>query len=263
MIIRKSLNSSFTEEQITLIKRKQKRYRFYFALLFKYYEVHGDFFKSIPSLSGSLMSNICRKIFVRRKIITPGAKWIEVSKKEIREYFSIVPLNSYILEDLKSHLYEIISCEGIFDYERLEERGVSYLGLRRVDKFSLRSLSRLIRSVVYHYDKSFFSNLCKEVTSEQKSLLDSLLILDNDMYEITKLKRWVEAKSVDSIKLESEKLSFLNRIISPEIIMTLSYKQLRRYYRIIYNRSPSRIKDMEEDQKYSLLLIFVMLGKEK
>ena len=62
------LNSKFTEGQIALIAIKNLKYRLFYASYFKYYEKYSKFFENLLKFSGSLITNLSKKLNVSRKI---------------------------------------------------------------------------------------------------------------------------------------------------------------------------------------------------
>ena len=85
----KYLNSNFTIEQINLIMKKQKEYRMFYALYFKHYEIKVKFFGDFPKFSGSLVTNISKKLQINRKIIFPSERVRYIYQQEIKKYFDI------------------------------------------------------------------------------------------------------------------------------------------------------------------------------
>ena len=66
----KRLNSNFANSQLEIIFSKDKRFRLYCGILFKYYEVHNTFFQETPKLSKSLLKNITRKLRLEKKVLS-------------------------------------------------------------------------------------------------------------------------------------------------------------------------------------------------
>lgn len=124
------LNSKFTQDQIVLINSKNKGYRLFYALFFKYYEIHSEFFINLPKFSGSLITNISNNLKLSRKIAIPSESILGQYRKEIRNYFGI---NKELCEKLvRNSVRKYLSTHSSFkvDIEQVE----IYLKKNRIER---------------------------------------------------------------------------------------------------------------------------------
>lgn len=257
----KRLNSNFTDAQLQIIFSKSKRFRLYCAILFKYYEVHNAFFQETPKISGSLLKNITSKLHLENSNIEiPSGRAINEYKANIRGYFNVSTSKKHKVA-LTAYLKNIITAEGIFEYDTLRERAVIFLNNHNIKSISSSSLNRTIKGTLYKYEQELFTSIVDDLDIETKAYLDGLLIMRDGMSWMNTITRWMIGIKVEEIELETEKLKFLKLLNYPSILTKLTPKHLKRYYRNIISKYPSAIKEMPETNKYALLVIFCFVKK--
>ncbi len=257
----KRLNSNFTDAQLKIIFSKGKRFRLYCVILFKYYEVHNAFFQETPKISGSLLKNITSKLHLENSNIEiPSERAINEYKANIRVYFNVSTSKRHKVA-LTAYLKNIITSEGIFEYDTLRERAVIFLNNHNIKSISSSSLNRTIKGTLYKYEQELFTSIVDDLDIETKAYLDGLLIMRDGMSWMNTITRWMRGIKVEEIELETEKLKFLKLLNYPPILTKLTPKHLKRYYRNIISKYPSAIKEMPETNKYALLVIFCFVKK--
>lgn len=261
----KRLNSQFTDLQYKLISSTQKKFRLYYAIMLKYYESHHKFLDGLPKISGSLLTNIAIKLDLETTSITiPSARAVRNYKIKILQHFNISPVKKTDKTDridLQLHLKNIISCEGIFEYEVLREYAQDFIVEHDIASIKGSSISRIVKSTIFQYEKDLFHNIVDGLDIETKAYLDELLIITDGMSKMNHLMRWVRGTTIESIKSETAKLRSLKLLEYPEVVTTLTAKHLKRYYRNIVNKYPSTIKEMPDASKYAQLIIFCFMRK--
>lgn len=261
----KRLNSKFTDSQYKLISSTQKKFRLYYAIMLKYYESHNKFLDGLPKISGSLLTNIAIKLDLETTSITiPSSRAVRNYKIRILQHFNISAVKKTDKTDridLQLHLKNIISCEGIFEYEVLQEYAQAFIVKQGISSIKESSISRIVKSTIYQYERDLFQTIVDSLGIETKAYLDELLIITDGMSKMNHLMRWVRGTTIESIKSETEKLRFLKLLKYPEIVTTLTSKHLKRYYRNIVNKYPSTIKEMPNASKYAQLIIFCFMRK--
>jgi hypothetical protein len=239
----KRLNSKFTDLQYKLISSTQKKFRLYYALTLKYYESHYKFFDGLPKISGSLLTNIAVKLDLETTSITiPSARAIRNYRIKILQHFNVTAVRKTDKSDricLQLHLKSVISCGGIFEYEVLKEHAQDFIVAHDISSISGSSISRIVKSTIYQYEKDLFRTIVDSLDIETKSYLDELLIITDGMSKMNHLMRWPRGTTIESIKSETEKLRFLKLLKYPEVVTSLTAKHLKRYYRNIVNKYPS------------------------
>lgn len=257
----KRLNSKFTESQLQIIFARDKKFRLYCAILLKYYEAHSIFFKELPKISGSLLKNITKKLNLENgNIIVPSERAIKDYKVKIKRYFRSLGSKDHKIR-LKLHLKNIISSEGIFEYDILKEQALEFLNNQNIKSLSSSSINRTIKTVLYQYEKELFNSIVDSLDDETKAYLDGLLIMHEGMSWMNHITRWMRGAKVKDIKLETEKLKFLKLLKYPTILTNLAPKYLKFHYRNIVSKYPSAIKDMSDVNKYTHLIIFCFVKK--
>jgi hypothetical protein len=233
--------------------------------MLKYYESHYKFFDGLPKISGSLLTNIAIKLDLETTSITiPSARAIRNYKTKIIQHFNIAPVKKIDKTNrinLQLHLKNVINCEGIFEYEVLQEHAQNFIVEHDISSISQSSMKRIVKSTIYQYEKDLFQSIVDALDIETKAHLDQLLIITDGMSKMNHLVRWVRGTTIESIKSETEKLKFLKLLKYPNIVTTLTTKHLKRYYRNIVNKYPSSIKEMPNASKYAHLIIFCFMRK--
>ena len=244
------LNSKFTEDPIVLINSKNKKYRLFYALFFKYYEIHSEFFIKLPKFSGSLITNISNNLKLSRKIAIPSGSILGKYRKEIRNYFGV---NKESCEKLMcNYVRNYLSTNSSFkvDIEQVE----THLKKNRIER--PHHLEQIISKSVKKYEGEVFNEMFHSLTSETKAYLNGLLIMENNNSIMSWIKSWLQGISLKSILAESEKLKHLKNIELSQIVNKIPIKQQRRYYRNICTKYPNAIKQMPQISKYVLLALF-------
>jgi len=109
------LNSKFNKEQLSLIVSKSRKYRIFYALLFKYYEINTEFFTELPKFSGSLITNFTKILNVSRLISIPSESVLNAYRLEIRDYFGS---NKSLVEELvQNYIFNILPTQSSFDID--------------------------------------------------------------------------------------------------------------------------------------------------
>ena len=257
----KRLNSNFADSQLEIIFSKDKRFRLYCGILFKYYEVHNTFFQETPKISKSLLKNITRKLRLENNHVEiPSERAINDYKANIRKYFNVPSSKKYKIK-LTSYLKDIIAEEGVFEYDALRERAIAFINKHNIKSISSSSLNRTIKGSLSKYEQELFTSIAKDLDTETKAYLDGLLITHDGMSWMNNMTRWMRGIKVEEVELETEKLKFLKLLNYPPILTKLPSKHLKRYYRNIISKYPSAIKEMPEINKYALLIIFCFVRK--
>lgn len=149
----KRLNSKFTDSQYKLIFSTQKKFRLYYAIMLKYYESHHKFLDGLPKISGSLSTNIAIKLDLETTSITiPSARAVRNYKIKILQHFNTSPIKKTDKTDridLQLHLKNIISCEGIFEYEVLREYVQDFIVEHDISSIKGSSVSRIVKSTIF------------------------------------------------------------------------------------------------------------------
>ena len=255
---RKKINA----EEFLLINEKPEKYRLYFTLLLYQYEAYGEFLGVNHLSVNQDVRYLSKKLGVQSNLFVPSIRSTMYYKEQIRNHFSTSRF-SELERDLSSYLLHIIKSEGIYDLERLKSYATSYLSMKRLEKAREFSLVRLIKSLLHRYDKDIFSCIFSCLSSKDLSLLDGLLVTEGGISKIVMLKNWSHSDSVQSIRAETEKLSFLKKLNYPSTLSSLSIRHLKRYYRRVSCLYPSAITKMEDSQMYSLLLIFCYVRRSE
>ena len=205
---------------------------------------------------------LSRKLGTKVKFFVPSTRSIMHYREQIRKHFSIFRFSD-LEQELSSYLLHIIKSEGVYNFDKLKCYGTSYLAKRRLEKIPDYSLMRLIKGLLYQYDRELFDEIFTCLSQEDISLLDELLVIEGGISKMTRMKNWAHGCSVKSIKGESEKLSFLKKLNYPDILSSLSARHVRRHYRRVYNLYPSDLDNMEKSQRYALLLVFCYVRRSE
>ncbi len=142
------LNSELSDEQLFLIGGKNTKYRMYYALLFKYYEINKVFFKKTPQFSGSLITSFANKLEIPRTISEPSSNILSRYYQEIRNYFGTSRFSAKHQEFIRNYIFDILPTETSFDAELLYEKVVKYLAQNKIEYSRDSSLRSLVDSTV-------------------------------------------------------------------------------------------------------------------
>lgn len=89
------LNSHLSDDFLaTLIHEKKNKYKLFYALYFKYYELNNAFFVDLPRFSRSLITALAKKIGISTAINIPSQKALSNYRQEIRRYLDTCILSA-------------------------------------------------------------------------------------------------------------------------------------------------------------------------
>ena len=249
------LNSKFNKEQFSMITDKARKYRLFYALLFKYYEIHSEFFNDTPQFSGSLMTNLSKLLEVPRNLFTPSKSVLSKYKQEIRNYFGINKSKNEQL--IKNYIFELLSASSSFEVNKQQVE--QHIKRNKIEK--PRFLDRIIADAVSQYENDLFAKIDSLLSTESRAYLDGLLIMENNNSVMSFIKSWPQGISIKAILTEIEKLKHLKLIELPDILDRIPTKQLKKYYRNICTKYPSAIRQMPDKSKYVFLSVFCFVRK--
>lgn len=250
-------NSKFSQDQMLLINKKKRKYRLFYSLLLKYYEIHTDFFKKTPKFSGSLITNITKSLNLPRTISTPSTATFAKYKLEIRDYFGADKKMSETL--VTQYILEILPIRRSFDIDVKEIE--DYLKKNKIPQ--IKYLDRVVAKVIKEYEDSLFNKIYDSLDYESMAYLDGLLMIEQQNSVMAHIKSWPQGISLKSVLSEAEKLRHLQLIKLPEILNSIPLKQLKKYYRNVCTKYPSAIKVMPEKSKYILLSVFCFVRRRE
>lgn len=163
------LNSKFNQEQLSLIFSKSRKYRIFYALLFKYYEINTEFFTELPKFSGSLITNFTKVLNVSRLISVPSESVLNVYRLKIRDYFGS---NKSLDEELvQNYIFNILPTKSSFDIDT--NNVINYLKKNKIEP--IHSLDRIIKSSINKYETNLFNKILALLDYETMAYLDGLL----------------------------------------------------------------------------------------
>lgn len=166
-------NSKFLSDQIFIINKRPRKYRLFYALLFKYYEINTEFFDETPRFSGSLITNIAKLFGVPRTISTPSKSVLAKYYSEIREYFGFH--KKYSEEFVRKYVFETLPMQQTFDINI--EKVITHLKHNKIE--TIRSLDKVIDRSIKEYENILFTQIHDLLNDESKAYLDGLLITEN------------------------------------------------------------------------------------
>lgn len=239
-----------------MINAKNKEYRLYYALLFKYYELHSNFFACLPSFSNNLIGALSDKFNVSYKIVAPSNKSLTAYKKEIRAYYQISVATAEDEESIKNFILQLLPSQSVFNIEFLKDRITAYLIENKIEKINNQSLERIIKSAIYNYEQNLFTIISDSMCSKTKAYLDGLMLQFDQNSMMAFIRSWVNGISLETILTEAEKLKHLQCLKLPKLLEDIPHRQIKRYYRDISTKYPSAIKAMPELHRYAFLAIF-------
>ena len=259
----KRLNSSFSTEQIKMINSKNKKYRLYYALMFKYYEINNSFFEQVPKCSHNLVSVLMDKFNISSKLAVPSNKPISIYKKEIRSYFQISVATVEDEECIKNFIIQLLPSQNVFNIEFLKERVRLYLIDNKIEQISAAYAERIIKSVIYNYEQQLFARISDSLCDKTRAYLDGLMLFHDQNSIMAFIKSWVNGISLQTILIEADKLAHLQCFKLPQLLEDIPDRQIKRYYRDISTKYPYAIKTMPEEHRYAFLSIFCFVRQRE
>ena len=218
-------NSKFSEQQLSLINEKQGKYRLFYALLFKYYEINTEFFESVPKFSGSLITNIAKLLNIPRTISIPAKSTLGKYQFEIKSYFGSNKKHSEEL--VRQYVLEILPAQRSFDIDT--EEVADYLKKNKMPP--VMHLDRLVSRVIKEYEDILFSKICDGLNSESKAYLDGLLMMEQQNSVMAYVKSWPQGISLKSILGEADKLRHLKYGNLADIMSKpINWEVIEKYY---------------------------------
>ena len=254
----------FQEDQLNLIKTKNRKNQLYFAVQLKYYETHLTFCEDISSISTHTLSKISEKLGISSKIRHLSLKTITTYRYEIRAYFQSHKISTQEQAILTDWLLKEVFPHESLNMDQLKEKTFLFMKTQKIEKISDSALERLLRSVLYQYEEDLFKNISIDLDFQTKAYLDGLLLFTpQKISRLAWLHRWPGGVSLETIQREAEKLSFLKLLVLPSSLSSIPQKEILRHYRNICTKYPSAIKKMPETHRYSFLAIFAFVKQRQ
>lgn len=253
----------FSEEELALFKTKKPKGQLYFALQFKYYEVHMDFCDSIENLSAKTIYKVAKSLGLSGKIQPLSQKTYATYRSEIRAYFQSKSASASDEILIKDWLVSNVFPQEVLSPEQLKDRVTQFLIQQKIEPMSEGALDRVIKSARLQHEEALFQLIDKGLSLEAKAYLDGLLLMNQNSSRLAMIKRWPGGLSLETILNEAAKLKFLKLIDLPACLNNIPNKALQRHYRNITTKYPSAIKEMPETHKYSLLAIFALIRQRQ
>ena len=243
-------NSKFDEKQLSLVSGKSRKYRLFFALFFKYYEINSVFFTDLPKFSGSLITGLTKLLGISRTISIPSEPVLSKYRLEIRNYFGV---SKQIDEELiQNYIFDLLITQNSFDIDI--EQVARYLKKNKIERTPL--LGPILKHAVYKYESNLFTAIVDSLDYETMAYLDGLLIIEDNNSIMSFIKSWPQGLSLKSTLIEAQKLKHLKLLQLPDLLDKIPEKQLKKYYRNICTKYPSAIKQMPDRNKYVFLAVF-------
>lgn len=258
------LNSHFSDEVLKLIIEKQSKYRLFYALYFKHYEIHGNFFIDLPKFSRSLILKIADQIGSISKINIPSEKAKTNYRKEIREYLKACQISSEHEGLIAQFVNDLIDLKKIYKVELLKEKVYLFLKDKKIEKISDNTLTRIIKGIKFNKGQKLFSTIATSLDEKSKAYLDGLLLYkEKHTSFLAFIKRWPCGLSFDGIKLEATKLKHLRLIEIPTAVKDIPDNELKKYYRNISTKYPSSVKEMPQESRYAHLAVLCFIRQRE
>ena len=259
------LNSHLSDDFLaTLIHEKKNKYKLFYALYFKYYELNNAFFVDLPRFSRSLITALAKKIGISTAINIPSQKALSNYRQEIRRYLDTCILSAEHEVLIRTHIEHVMQTQKLFKQEALKEKVYHYLKEQKIEKINDNALTRVVKSVQHQNEQKLFKKIADNLDSETKGYLDGLMLAkDSNTSRFSYIKKWPYGLSVKSIKSEANKLEFLRKLQLPKFLADISESELKRYYHIICTKYPSAIKEMPETTRHAFLAIFCFIRQRE
>ncbi|MBT4735558.1 MAG: Tn3 family transposase, partial [Candidatus Marinimicrobia bacterium] len=254
----------YNEEQLALVKTKQRRNQLYYALQLKYYETHLTFCSDIARLSHRTVQKVATLLSVKPQYCKAiSAKTGASYRQEIRQFFASQMLALKHEGEIKQWLIDTVFPSETLTLSQLKQKTLVFLKEQKIEPPSDLSLGRIVKSAQHQYEQCVFTCIDQGLTAEAKAYLDGLLLTKHESSYFTWAKRWPGGLSLESILEEAEKLKFLKAIQLPDCFETIPNKQQHRYYRDICSKYPSVIKAMPDKHRHAFLAFFVYKRKQQ
>lgn len=261
----KKISWQWSESQITKIKKKPKKSQLYYALQWKYYEIHASFFLDYACLSSKVISKAIKLLGLSKRSSLPSERTQASYREVIRENFQFRTPNTEDETRIRTWLLDEVLPRETLNIATLKEKVIAFLRNQNTESFGEYALERLLKSVLAQYETDLFCRIDTAITLETRIQLGTLLTLEEGegVTRLAFIRRWPNGLSLKSILQEAKKLKFLQTIIIPDPIKKLSPKALAYYYRLITTKYPSAIKAMPEQNRYALFAIFSWFRKRQ
>ena len=250
----------FSDDQLLLIKSKQKANRLYYALQLKYYESKSEFFHSKSQISSKVIYNVAKKFGVSANFSLQEKRIYRSYKSEIKNIFKAHEIDALDKKQIEKWLMQTILPRESLTIDQLKEKIVSFSKTNRIKPYSEHSIIRLIKKTLSHHEGKLFKKIFKGLSIDSKNILDNLLHLTNTKSSmLSQIKSPPKGLSLSSILEEARKLKLMKQIALPDIMNAIPEKTIIKYYRNICTKYPSAIKSMPETARYAFLSVFVFV----
>ena len=222
---------TLTIDEVELVKRRPKKTRVYFLILYKFYQQYRRF-PDTTNISKQVLRYISAQLKI--KFIDDNNVAVRTRKRilsEIRQMFDFKTVTSKTIDDLKHYLIsEVLPVNHKTDF--VKENISRYLAVNNLESLSDAEIKKIIKSSIFAFEQKLFKETAYKLDHDFSCSIDSW-IKNNDnppegFVALNEIKKNPGAIGINSVFAE------LSKLRGPFRIRNL--KRVKQFKRIIRAR---------------------------
>lgn len=276
MFIPETMLTLDTEELEFVKTNNAEKNRLMFALMLKFFHMKGRYPTKKDSIEPMIIYSLANQLRVSPSSFEPiqlENRTGERFRKKIREFLGY---KLATLDDSKKLISWLIeqTKDGPYTMPQYREKAYFFLKEQQVEPFTLKKIDRYIRSAIHQFEKQFFANIAKQLSSQSVKLVNGLLYNDaqtndskkditDDEITLRRLKADVSGVKLKHVAFEIKKLNFIRNIPIPSSLFDNTPRKLiKKYYQRIMAASPSNVIEFVPDARTASMACFVYIRSQ-
>ncbi len=264
----------FSSKELELLGNKTSHTRLGFAVLFKFFQLEGQFPSQKMDIPNTIITFIAKQLKVKSSCFQSyklNSRSYRYHKKLIREYFGFRETTVQDSQKLSEWLHQNIAC---YDDKKVKIAIQKRLKNLKLEPPSTERMDRIISSAIKTYENNLFKDINNSLSSETRIHIDEfvkeLSISEGDdstgekNITLNFLRSDPGRICLKTTLDELRKLKALKKLKIPsKIFYTIPSSTLKKYKQRISSELLSEIRRHPSATKYSLLVIFFWLRQRE
>jgi TnpA family transposase len=248
-----------SNEELSFVYTRNKRYRLGFAALMKFFQYMGRFPESLLDIPKQGLQHLTKQLNMTFSPddYQPTSPLLNQQKSAIRKFCGFRSPRDSDLDALREHLFaEVIKqCDAGY----LTQCSHDWYHSHHIEQPRPKRIKRLVNTVLHTYNQNIIQRISTSLSDNSRSALDALLVPgdDNTISVLQTIKMDAGRPSLETALREISKLDYINSLSLPKnIFADIEGKLLQSYRRRVSTESIAELRQHPNDIRYAYLATF-------
>lgn len=265
-------------EELELVQSNNpEKNRLAFAVMLKFFQTNGRYPLKKDTIDPMIISSLATQLKISPVLFEPlylGTRVSERFRRKIRGFLGYRIAKLCDAETLIIWLIEQMQ-HGSYTMPQYREKAHEFFKENKLEPFTQEKTDRYIRSAIHRFEKQFFANITKQLSSTSVKLVTDLLCDDtkindskkenipDDEITLRRLKADVAGAKLKHVAFEIKKLNFIRSIPIPSSLFDNTPRKLiKKYYQRIMAASPSNVLEFVHNARVASMACFVYMRSQ-